>query len=60
MDNLPASSRSNYKVSKEKIVRISDGAKILDVKPFERLYPNKIAISGQGELPIYKISSQNG
>ena len=50
---LPPSLRKNYIIKAEKIVRRSDGTPILDVKPMDRLRPDKYFLTGKGRLPVY-------
>lgn len=50
--NLPSTQKLNYIIKGEKIIRKSDNTPILDVKPVNRLIPEKSLITGRGKLPV--------
>ena len=52
IENMPKSQRNNYIIKSEKIIRKSDNTPIVDVKPLNRLYPDKSLFSKKGFLPV--------
>lgn len=52
MKNLPRQIKRDYKVVGQKIIRISDGRPLLDVKPLSRLIPSRSIFTRRGELPV--------
>lgn len=52
IDNLPPKIRSNYKLKGEKVIRVSDGEVLFDIKPLERLIPGRSIITRRGTLPL--------
>ena len=52
LKNLPEKLRKNYIIKKEKIIRASNGEAILDVKPLNRLIPQRNIITRRGRLPV--------
>jgi hypothetical protein len=49
---LPKNLRKNYKLKGEKVIRVSDGSALFDLKPLNRLLPGKNYLTGRGRLPI--------
>lgn len=52
MSKLPQALKKDYIIKKEKIVRKSNGATLLDVKPLDRLIPQRNFITRRGRLPV--------
>jgi len=52
LNNIPKGFRNNYIIRREKIIRKSDGAAILDVKPLDRLIPNRSILTRRGFIPV--------
>jgi hypothetical protein len=52
LKSIPKNKRGNYIIEGESIVRKTDGAKILDVKPLDRIYPDKTLLSSKSDLPV--------
>lgn len=52
LKSLPTKARSDFIIKKESVVRKSSGQKLFDVKPLNRLIPQKSFITRRGELPI--------
>jgi hypothetical protein len=49
---LPKKLRNAYKIKRESVVRLSNGEKLFDVKPLERLIPQKSLFTRTGRLPV--------
>ena len=56
LENIPAASRKNYVIKGEKILRIGPGKTksmpILDVKPIDRLIPQRSLLTRRGRIPV--------
>jgi len=52
LDELPQKAKSDYILKGEKLIRKIDGVALFDLKPLERLYPNKQLFRKKGFLPV--------
>lgn len=52
VQNLPKKLRKNYVIKGEKLVRKANNEALFDIKPLERLYPDKSILNKKGFLPV--------
>ena len=52
LSNLPKSIKKNYRLKGQKIIRLSNGEAILDIKPLSRLIPERSLFTKKGSLPV--------
>ena len=58
IESLPSKLRRNYKVRGQKLIRISDGRALYDIKPLNRIIPQRSILTGRGTLPITGVSKK--
>lgn len=56
--SLPKNLREQFVIKNQKILRASDKTTLADVKPLERLRPDKSLLTGVGSLPIAGFSDK--
>jgi len=52
LKNIPKKQRKNYALKGEKVVRKSNGEALFDIKPLNRLIPDRSLLTRRGRLPV--------
>jgi len=52
INNLPKKIRRNYLLKGQKLIRKSNGQALYDIKPINRLIPQRSFLTGRGRLPV--------